>query len=281
MTALGRWYSPTGLHPGDHVCWTFTDTADFSSAVLPFLDEGRRRGERLLLAGESQAALSAVMSALPERAAMLASGQLQIRTTAEIYGSGRELDPVARVQNFRSEVDIALDRGHTGLRVAADVSALARGGPEERRQLHIYERLADALIGSVPATGMCLYDASLGDDVLGPLAVLHPVQHRGLQEPLGHLSGRGPRLALHGELDHSLVDDVFPALVDLACGAPGEVVLDLSDLDFLDVAGARMLARAVRLLAEVGVELRLAGARRPVDRCLELFDAVNGQVPGA
>lgn len=276
MTALRRWYSPTGLHPGDHVCWTFADAAEFSSAVLPFLDEGRQRGEQLLVIGDSRAGLLETLGSLPQRAAMLSSGQLEVRATAEIFGS-RGLNPVAQVQAFRCEVDAALERGRTGLRVAGDASTLASAGAAARRQLHVFERLADDLIGTAPLTGMCLYDASLGNDVLGPLAVLHPVQHHGNREPLGHLSGRGPRLALYGDVDLSLVDDVFPALVDLACATPGEVVLDLSDLDFLDVAGARMLARAVRLLAEVGVELRPVGARRAVARCLELFDLVDGQ----
>ncbi|MFG3603468.1 MEDS domain-containing protein [Micromonospora chersina] len=78
VTALRRWYSPTGLHPGDHACWTFADAAGFSGAVVPFLEEGRQRGERLLLVGESRAAMLAAVSSLPRRAELLASGQLEI-----------------------------------------------------------------------------------------------------------------------------------------------------------------------------------------------------------
>jgi hypothetical protein len=63
--------------------------------------------------------------------------------------------------------------------------------------------------------------------VLGPLAVLHPVQHVGEQQPLAHLSGRGARLSLHGEVADRLADDVFTALFDLACAAPGQVQLHL------------------------------------------------------
>jgi anti-anti-sigma factor len=128
---------------------------------------------------------------------------------------------------------------------------------------------------------MCLFDESLDDDVLGPLAVLHPDQRHGRREPLGCLCGRGPWLSLRGEVDADLADAVLRALVDVARDAPGEVVLDLADLDFLDVAGARMLATSVRLLADVGVELRIVGARRLAGRCLELFDLSGGRaVPG-
>jgi anti-anti-sigma factor len=57
-------------------------------------------------------------------------------------------------------------------------------------------------------------------------------------------------------------------------------VLDLADLEFLDIAGARMLATATRLLAEVGVQMRLIRARRLVARCLELFDlGLGSSVP--
>ncbi|RFU21647.1 MEDS domain-containing protein [Geodermatophilus marinus] len=288
--------APTDLRPGDHVCWTFSGAAGLAAAVLPYLDEGRRLGEQLLLVGRSRPALEEAVSALPGRADLLAGGQLVVRTTDEAYAAARGEDPAAQVEVYRREVEQALDRGRTGLRVAADATGLAGGGAAEHRRWHRYERLADELMGAVPMTALCLYDAALGRDVLGPLALLHPGGHRGAREPLVHLSGRGPRLSLHGEVDVTQVDDLVRALVDVAGAAPGEgyppegsrrdgprrdgprreVVLDLSDLDFLDVAGARGLVTAGRRLAEAGTGLRLVGARRLVRRCLELFD---GGVP--
>jgi anti-anti-sigma factor len=277
VTAPRRLDAPTGLRPGDHVCWTFADATDFSAAVLPYLDEGRRLGEHLLLMGSSRPALLHALASLPERDEMLASGQLEVRALAEWLDPSRELDPLRQVVAFRRAVAAARNRGRTGLRVAADATVLAaRRRPDERRQLLVYEGLADATIGAVGMTGLCLYDAALGEDVLGPVAILHPGQHLGGREALAHLSGRGPWLSLHGEVDVTEADDLFRALVDIACAAPGEVVLDLADLEFLDIAGARMLATATRLLAEVGVQMRLVRARRLVARCLELFDLGQG-----
>jgi anti-sigma B factor antagonist len=46
------------------------------------------------------------------------------------------------------------------------------------------------------------------------------------------------------------------------------VCLDLSGLEFLDSAGARVLATATRMAAEGGVELRTTGARADVARVL-------------
>jgi anti-anti-sigma factor len=276
VTAPRKLDAPTGLRPGDHVCWTFADTADFSAAVLPFLDEGRRRGEQLLIIGSSRPELLQILSPLPGRDELLASGQLRVQSTAGMYASGGTLLPTEQVAAYRSLVGEALERGRTGLRVAADVTPLALPGPDARRQLHIYEQLADAMMGTVAMTALCLYDASLGAEALGPVTLLHPDQHSGDQEPLAHLSGRNPSLSLHGEVDVTQADGLFRALVDVAGGTPGEVVLDLSDLRFLDVAGARALARAADVLRGSGVQLRLVRVPRVAARCLELFGPSGG-----
>ena len=281
MTALRGLDAPTGLRPGDHVCWTFADAADLSAAVLPFLDEGRRLREQLLLIGASRPELLRVLAPLPGRDELLADGQLQVHGTAAVYGSGEQLSPAGQVAAYRTLVEEARQRGRTGLRVAADVTPLARCGGGARRQLHVYEHLADAMMGSVPMTALCLYDAALGDDVLGPITLLHPDQHSGAEEALAHLSGRGPSLSLHGEVDVTQADDLLRALADVVCETPGEVVLDLSGLRFLDVAGARALARATRLLRGADVQLRLVGAPRTPARCLALFGLAGGDgVPG-
>ena len=278
MTVPRRLDAPTGLRPGDHVCWTFADPADLSAAVLPFLDEGRRLGEQLLFVGASRAELLRILAPLPGRDELLSDGQLQVHATAAVYGSGEQLSPGEQVAAYRTLVAEAHERGRTGLRVAADVTPLARHRGGARRQLHVYEHLADAMMGALPMTALCLYDAALGDDVLGPVTLLHPDQHSGA-EALAHLSGRGSSLSLHGEVDVTQADDLLRALVDVACDAPGEVVLDLSGLRFLDVAGARALARATRLLRGADVQLRLVGAPRTPARCLALFGLGGDVVP--
>ncbi|MGY1679220.1 MEDS domain-containing protein [Geodermatophilus sp. SYSU D01176] len=280
MTVLRRLEAPTGLRAGDHVCWTYADDADFAAAVLPFLDEGRRLGEHLLLIGSSRPELLRTLAPLPGRDELLAGGQLEVHSTAELYASGGELSPAGQVAAYRRLVDAALARGRTGLRVAADVTPLVRRGPDARRRLHVYEQLADAMMAGVPMTALCLYQASLDADVLGPVILLHPGRHSGDQEALAHLSGRGPSLSLHGEVDVTQADALFRALVDVACDGPGEVVLDLADVGFLDVAGARALARATQVLRAAGVQLRLVRAPRVATRCLELFGlGGEGTVP--
>ena len=272
VTLLRELDSPTGLRPGDHVCWAFDDGAGLGAAAVPFLDEGRRLGEQLLLVGTSRPALLAALEDLPDRDALLAGGQLQLQTTEDAYAAGTGLAPLEQVERYRGAVRTALAAGRTGLRVAADVTALARAGLHGLRQLHVYERLADGLMGEVPMTALCLYDASVGADALGPVAVLHPVQHLGDRPPLAHLSGRGPRPALSGEVDLTEAANVTTALVDVAGDGPGALELDLAGLEFLDVAGGRALWSARRALAGRGIDLRLVAPSRSVRRCLDLFD---------
>ncbi|MGY1701443.1 MEDS domain-containing protein [Geodermatophilus sp. SYSU D00766] len=270
--------SLTGLRPGDHVCRSFADDADLARAVVPYLDEGRRRDEQLLVVGSSRSAALAAVAGLPHRDELIAAGRLEVLGTGDTYAAGGGLVPEDQVERYRSAVRAALDRGRTGLRVAADVTPLLRAGPGGRRLLHAYERLADGLMATEPMTALCLYDAALGVEALGPVALLHPVQHLGDREPLAHLSGRGPRLALSGEVDLTEAAAVRTVLVDVAGDVPGVLELDLSDLAFLDVAGARALTLAGRDLAGRGIALRLTGARRHLRRPLELFDlAVSGR----
>jgi anti-anti-sigma factor len=277
VTALRRLDAPTGLRAGDHVCWTFADAADFSAAVLPFLDEGRQLGEQLLLMGSSRHELLRTLAPLSGRDELLASGQLQVRSIVELYASVGECSPAEQVETYRCMAAEALERGCTGLRLAADVTPLVRRGPDPRRQLHAREQLADALMDSVALTALCLYEESLGADVLGPVTLLHP-QHHCEQEPLAHLSGRGPSLSLHGEVDVTQADHLFRVLVDVASDVPGQVVLDLADLRFLDIAGARALARATDELRAAAVDLRMVRAPRLVARCLELFGLSGGDM---
>jgi anti-anti-sigma factor len=268
--------SPTGLRPGDHVSWTYRDADGFTAAVLPFLDEGRLLDEQLLLIGTSRPALLDALTDLPRRDELLADGRLVVRTPDDASCGHGEVGARDPLDACRDEVTAALSRGRTGLRVAADVTPLAGAGPRARARLHVSELRADALIGTTAMTALCLYDVSLGEDVLAPIRALHPFRHHRGPEPLAHLSGRGATLSLQGELDVTQAEDVCRALVDVASAEPGEVVLDLAGLAFLDVAGARALAVATQELGAMGVRLRLVGARRLIRRCLGLFGLPDG-----
>jgi anti-sigma B factor antagonist len=76
--------------------------------------------------------------------------------------------------------------------------------------------------------------------------------------------------ALSGELDLSGVAGLQDALDELHRRGYRKVVLDLSDLDFLDAAGLAALVRADRRFRDTGAVLVLTGLRPPQQRLLEL-----------
>ena len=76
-------------------------------------------------------------------------------------------------------------------------------------------------------------------------------------------------IALAGELDYARraeLDDV----VARGIAAPGDVVLDLHAVSFLDSSGLGAVARLAEALAERGATLCLAGATDRVRSVLEL-----------
>ena len=269
--------TPTGLRHGDHVCWPFSGTADLAAAVVPFLVEGCQRDEELLLVGRDEAELLSLLAAWSERDRLLSDGQLVLRTTDDVYRATGGLDPDGQVAFFRDEAERARQRGWTGLRVAADLTAAVSGEDGDRARLHGYELRVDELMATAPLTGMCLYDATVGAPELGPLAVLHAVRRADDGVPLVHLSGRGAALSLHGELDVGSAAQLCRVLVATAREVADDVlVLDLAGLSFLDVAGARALVGAGDALGAAGIRLRLARPQRLPARVLALFGHAVG-----
>lgn len=100
------------------------------------------------------------------------------------------------------------------------------------------------------------------------------VSDRGLPQPCGlqlHLqaSDCGHLLALVGELDLATSDQLVESLSALD-GQPGQLVLDLALLEFIDAVGLRALLRVQRVVGERGGDLRLARPRPLVRRLLAL-----------
>jgi anti-anti-sigma factor len=75
---------------------------------------------------------------------------------------------------------------------------------------------------------------------------------------------------LSGELDVSGIHRLWDALAALREEGHRHVVLDLSDLDFLDAAGLGALVRADRVFRDAGAELVLTGLRPAQRRLLEI-----------
>ena len=90
--------------------------------------------------------------------------------------------------------------------------------------------------------------------------------------------GEEVRIALRGELDIATVPRVQTVLVAIARHDPSAVVLDLSDLTFIDSAGTRTLATTARKARERW-QVRVEGVTKPVRRVVELLGVQDDLLP--
>ncbi|MGI8663192.1 MAG: STAS domain-containing protein [Acidimicrobiales bacterium] len=78
------------------------------------------------------------------------------------------------------------------------------------------------------------------------------------------------RVCLSGELDLDGVDAVTAALTGVACNGVSSVLVDASELTFLDSSGLRALLTGHQALGALDVTMALDKASPAVDRVLEI-----------
>jgi anti-sigma B factor antagonist len=85
-------------------------------------------------------------------------------------------------------------------------------------------------------------------------------------------------VSLSGELDMASAPELAHALLSLPDPGPAEIVVDFSDLSFVDSSGIAVLIEAQHRLAEDGRRLSIHSARRHAMRVFEisgLLDFLN------
>jgi anti-anti-sigma regulatory factor len=252
-----------GADRGDHVCWVHggDDDAAFDDAVRTFLAGGLARGERLLCVGERVIDCVRSDSArLSDVDRLLAGGTLQLMTVADAYAATGDFSAEQQFAFYDAATRQAVAEGYAGLRVVAELSALA-ADDERRAELVRWEHLADRYVVQGPGmTAMCAYSDDLPDAALADVTAAHPA----VRAPAGLAQFRvffdGDALALAGSVDISDADRLARVLAD-SPSAPS-VLLDLSRLEFADVAGSRVIARWATELQARGVPVEIRGASR-------------------
>jgi anti-sigma B factor antagonist len=81
---------------------------------------------------------------------------------------------------------------------------------------------------------------------------------------------RTATVALHGEIDVLNVDQVRAALAGVLAARPHELVVDLSDLSFIDSTGLGALIAGFQRTRDAGVSFRLAHPTPAVRQILVL-----------
>jgi anti-anti-sigma regulatory factor len=244
----------------DHICWVYDeDDASFDSAVRRFLAGGLERHERVLVIGERViASVGTAGDGFGDVAALVAAGALRTLTTAEAYAAAGEFVPGSQRTFYDTATRQALADGYSGLRVVAEVSPLA-GAAGTRATLVEWEHVADRYVAEGSGfTALCAYSGRLPAQALADVASVHPLVHAATPPPF-QVFFDDDRLALTGSVDTFSADRLARVLASSPVGNDG-AVLDLGQVEFVDVAATRVIARWAQDLQARALPLEVRGA---------------------
>jgi ABC-type transporter Mla MlaB component len=263
-----------GAAPADHLCWVYEDDAAFDEAAREFLVGGLARGDRVLCVGE-RVIEGLTAPGAPDLSALVARGAIQTLTLAEAYEAAGPFLPEQQLAYYDDATRQAQEAGYRGLRVIAEVSALA-ADPAQRAELVRWEHIADAFAARGSGfSAMCAYRADLGPEALADVASVHPLVHAPDGGSTFRLFADGDRFVLAGSVD-TFSSDRLARVLTATEVTGGVVTLDLSELEFVDVGASRALARWAAGLAERSVTVEVVGASALLRRMWHIlgFDRV-------
>ncbi|MEW9552150.1 MEDS domain-containing protein [Nonomuraea sp. NPDC050783] len=273
---------------GDHVCLTFAHETEQRAVAGAFVSDGLHRGERVMYFTDEPApdgVLGWLADAGVDVAGATANGRLEVLTAAGSYLSPGRFDPDLMIALLRDTVGDSLAAGFTGLRVTGEMSWALREVPGGD-MLEDYERRVTALFAEGDSAALCQYDTRLFPAPrLGELTVCHPgdVGMNALAEDdrlcvlPSYRPGGELVLRVQGMIDRDSAP-AWRAVLEHAAGAGGDVWMDIGELEFIDVAGTRALARTAGLVGGAGHRVRVRHATPLLRRLLRLtgWDGAEG-----
>ncbi|QMU77176.1 STAS domain-containing protein [Streptacidiphilus sp. PB12-B1b] len=257
MTRQGGERQVQDMGHGDHLCLAFADDAEQRRVVTAYLAAGLQRGERVLYfadLNEPGQVLGWLEAAGADPGAALGRGQLTVTTADDSYLAAGSFDADTMVATLQQEVHDALAAGWNGLRVSGEMGWALRGVPGAE-QLGAYETKVNAVFAGRPALAICQYDARrFGTAQLHEFDRRHPgaVELDALYSdaalrlvPAFRAGQRALRVV--GTVDYRTTE-ALAGVLETVLGWPGDVWVDMSALEFIDLAGMRALARAAERL---------------------------------
>ncbi|MER7490295.1 MEDS domain-containing protein [Streptomyces sp. NPDC126497] len=237
---------------GDHLCLAFTDDDERRRVVTAYVSTGLERGERIMYFADRSAPADVVgwLSASgTDPGPALEKGQLVVTTADESYLAAGSFDADGMVTALRHEVRDSLAAGYTGFRVSGEMSWALRAVPGADR-LGTYETEVNTVFAGQRASAICQYDARLftaeqldAFDLCHPGAVeAQPLHDDGALRLIPSFSEGRRTLRVVGSVDHRTTQALAAAL-RTALAWPGDIRVDMTDLEFIDLAGVRVLVR--------------------------------------
>ncbi|MET9022408.1 MEDS domain-containing protein [Actinopolymorpha sp. NPDC004070] len=251
------------MRAGDHHCLSFGTDAEQQEVLTSYIDNGLAHHEQVtyFAADDPVAVLDFLRAGGLEPDRYAAIGQLRVMAPQEAFLAYRPFDPDAMLGELRRAVDMAVAAGYQGLRVTGEPRVL-RGRPGSDKWREYEHKVAD-IFSDRPVLGLCQYDRRVFTPAeISDVESLHT--HTVVPDPLyqdPHLSifpmFQPPGFRMVGELDIAQVAAWLNWISRAAAGTEDDLRLDLADLRFIDVAGARMLALLSDRLAQRGRRLVL------------------------
>ncbi len=255
MTVAG---GPVG-DQSSHVLLLYRNELQRQTRLVSWVRQGLGRGEKILYSTvPGDALVSALRTGGRDAALALRQGQLAFVPSTDFFPGARQAELVHR----------AFADGYPAVRLAARADAAL--SHERLEDYQAVDHLIDELCTSLPVSALCQLDtASATSEILAALIG----SHSGVVEDAQmRLRRRGGALALSGEVDFSSAELLIEALDCLCSLEPATtVVLDLSDLTFIDVSGCRALAVGTDRFRRAGGSVTLSGAAAHVARVLGLL----------
>lgn len=252
------------LQPGDHAFLPFSDDAERWDILRVFTQHGLARDERVFLSvATTRPAAEVAARAVGGAAALtaLSSGQLVVAEPPRLQLGTFDATRFAAVA--RERLEAASAEGFRGIRIASELTpALAAFDAVD--QAVTFERAVDGALAEHPdvrCTALCNWDERrfIDGTVIDAVRALHPVTVLPTPGAL-HVARTAGGLRVTGDSDLATRAEFTAALAVLSDLADqrrppaGELVLDISDLSFLDAYSAGAI---LRLAAGLSPQRRL------------------------
>jgi len=261
----------SSLERGDHACLIYDDPARRDDVLLTFLESGLATGDRVVyLADDADGRIVEQLTLLarPEQFAAIGS-----RETFLVDGA---FDAERVLTSFRTVRDDSLAAGFHGVRAAGEPpESLRRNGCS--RSLTEYERRANQLFESGDMAAICAYDTrTTNAEALVGLIEAHPVVlfAVGANPRLRIEAAETGAIELRGWLDLTTLGSLVGPL-SAAVTSFDDVVVDLAEVDFIDVAGLRLFVEAADLLHRRDGKLTLRSTPAWIGRVLDVLGYGN------
>jgi anti-anti-sigma regulatory factor len=240
---------------GDHVCGVVDAPEQLADCITSWVRAGLEAGRRVVCvdrAGEPRYPAWLAEAGI-DWAAAVDAGQLVLLPTDRAYLTDGVFDVERCLAQLTSFVEHSLAAGYPAVSMAADAGVAFEVFPD-LDSVAAYEDGFEQLCRTYPVSGLCIYERVAFESALPTVARSHP---RTVADD--NFTGRvdGDRLRLTGELDLSS-RTLLEALLATPPSGP-DVVVDVRDVTFIDVAATAALVAAARRWAP-RVRMRVLGA---------------------